>query len=346
MKNLDMMIEDPLVIDIHTHILPTKFPKFSKKFGYGSYLNVEPRIDSNFNLRWGKRHFKVISPNLFDAPTRIKEEIERGIHFEVLSTIPQAFCYWAKPEDGAEISRFMNDNISDYVNEFPERFIGLGTLPMQDAELALEELDRVIKDLELSGVIIGTHIDKKSLNHPDFLQVFERIEQLGIAVFIHPINSPFEETQNKGVIEHIIGVPEEVTRAILSITLGGILDKFPKLRIAFSHGGGSISLIIDWIDHVVRGRPDLQHLIGTENPRKYIGRFWVDSLAISQRNLEFLIGAFGEDKVCLGTDYPFPSGDVDAGSIIDNSSYPDHVKWKLLGKNAMEWLNLSPSKIP
>ncbi len=339
------MIEDPFVVDIHTHILPPKFPKFSKEFGYGSFLAVEPRVDSNYNLNRGNRHFKTIAPNLFDAPTRINEGKERGINFEVLSTIPQAFCYWAKPEDGLEIARFLNDNLAEYVNDYPERFLGLGTLPLQDPELALEELDRIIKELELAGVILGSHVETKSLNHPDFHQIFERIEQLGAAVFIHPTNTPFEESQNKGIIEQIIGVPEEIARTILSLSLGGIFEKFPKLRVAFSHGGGSFSLIIDWIDHVLKGRPDLQNLVGIESPRKYIGHFWVDSLAISQRNLEFLTSTFGEDRICLGTDYPFPSGDIDAGSIIDNSSYPDHVKRKLLGKNAFDWLNLNPSKL-
>lgn len=339
-----MLVEEPLVVDIHTHILPSKFPKFAKQFGYGSFINVEPRIDRNFNLILGKKHFKVVSPNLFDPPTRIVEGNERGIHVEVLSTIPQTFCYWAKPEDGRKISRFLNDTLAKYVADYPNKFIGLGTLPLQDPEIALEELDRIVNDLDLAGVILGTNVENKSLNHPDFMQLFERIEQLGISLLIHPISTPFEESQNKGVIGQIIGVPEEVTKAVISLIFGRVLDQFPKLRIAFSHGGGSFSLTIDWIDHVLKTRPDLQKLVGVESPRNYLGRFWVDSLAITSRNLEFLISNFGEDRVCLGTDYPFPSGDVDAGAIIDNSTYPDHVKTKLLGKNALKWLNLNPSK--
>jgi aminocarboxymuconate-semialdehyde decarboxylase len=253
------------------------------------------------------------------------------------------FSYWAKPSDGAELARFLNDGIAEVVGEFPLRFIGLGTLPMQDTKLAVTELERC-KALGLAGVQIGTNVNQLNLGEPQFFDVFAACEELGMAVFVHPWDMMGERDMQKYWLPWLVGMPAEVSRAICSLIFSGTLERLQQLRICFAHGGGSFPATIGRIEHGFNVRPDLCAVDNPYGPRKYLSRMYFDSLVHEPSKLDYLLSLVGSDQVMLGSDYPFPLGEANPGKLIDSSVYDDEVKAMLLHGAALNWLGMDKAQ--
>lgn len=326
-------------IDIHTHIMPDKMPNWVQKFGYGEFIHLEHRNCKACMMK-GDKLFREVEDNCFDANLRLKEMDETEVNIQVLSTIPVLFNYWAKPKDGNETARFFNDHIAETVLKNKKRFIGLGTLPMQDVDLAIKEMERCVSILQMPGVEIGTNINGLNLNDKRFFSLYERAEQLECALFIHPWEMMGQADMTRYWLPWLVGMPAETSRAICSMIFGGVLAKFPKLKVAFAHGGGSFPATIGRIEHGFNVRPDLVAIDNEINPREYIGKFWIDSLVHDEKALQFIIETMGENKICLGSDYPFPLGEQHPGKLIETMQFETELKEKLLFKNAMDWLGL------
>ena len=180
---------------------------------------------------------------------------QTGVDIQVLSTIPVLFNYWAKASEGLDTSRFFNDHIAETVSSNPKRFIGLGTLPMQHTDLSLKEMERCKVELNLKGVEIGTNINGKNLNDPSFFPLYEAAQDLDCALFIHPWEMMGAKEMSRYWLPWLVGMPAETTRAICSLIFGGVFEKFPNLRIAFAHGGGTFPYTIGRIEHGYHVRP-------------------------------------------------------------------------------------------
>ncbi len=331
-----------LKIDVHTHILPKEIPDWKTKFGYGGFITLDHYKPCCARmLRDDGVAFRDVDSNCWDAATRIEECDAAGVRVQVLSTVPVMFRYWAKPQDGAEIAAFLNDDIAETVREFPSRFVGLGTVPLQDTSLAIKELERC-KELGLAGVQIGTNVNQLNLGEPQFFDFFKACERLGMAIFVHPWEMMGEADMQKYWLPWLVGMPAEVSRAICSLIFSGTLEKCPNLRICFAHGGGSFPATLGRIDHGFNVRPDL-YPDNPHSPRKYLNKMYFDSLVHEPASLDFLIGLVGADKVMLGTDYPFPLGEAEPGKLIESGNYDDNIKEILLNGSALNWLNLNRS---
>lgn len=327
-------------IDIHTHIMPDKMPNWVKKFGYGEFIHLEHRNCKACMMK-GDKLFREVENNCFDAQLRMKEMDETDVNIQVLSTIPVLFNYWAKPKDGNETARFFNDHIAETVLKNPKRFLGLGTLPMQDIDLAIKEMERCVSILQMPGVEIGSNINGVNLNDEKFFPFYERAEDLGCALFIHPWEMMGQDQMQRYWLPWLVGMPAETSRAICSMIFGGVLAKFPKLKLAFAHGGGSFPGTIGRIEHGFNVRPDLVAIDNEINPRDYIGKFWIDSLVHDEKALQFIIDVMGADKICMGSDYPFPLGEHHPGKLIESMHFEVELKEKLLYKNALDWLGIN-----
>jgi len=282
-----------------------------------------------------------VEENCFREDIRLKEMDETEVGIQVLSNIPVLFNYWAKPGDALETSRFFNDHIAETVNNNPKRFIGLGTLPLQDIDLAIKEMQRCVHELKLPGVEIGTNVNGENLSEKKFFPFYKAAEQLSCALFVHPWEMVGEAQMPHYWLPWLVGMPAETSRAICSIIFGGVLEQFPKLRIAFAHGGGSFPFTLGRIVHGFNARPDLVAVDNAVNPRNYIGKFWVDSLVHDKKSMEFLIDIIGEDNICLGSDYPFPLGEQHPGKLIEKLELKKKTERKLLFKNAENWLRIN-----
>jgi aminocarboxymuconate-semialdehyde decarboxylase len=329
----------PMKIDIHTHIMPDQMPNWTQKFGYGEFIHLEHRNCQACMMK-GDKLFRIVEENCFKEDLRRTEMDATGVNIQVLSTIPVLFNYWAKPADGHETSRFFNDHIAHTVSKQPQRFIGIGTVPLQDIDLSIREMERCVKELGMPGLEIGSNINGKNLSDPSFFPFYEAAEKLDCALFIHPWEMMGEDQMQRYWLPWLVGMPAETSRAICSMIFGGVLARFPKLRVAFAHGGGSFPFTIGRIEHGFSVRPDLVAIDNAVNPRDYIGKFWVDSLVHDPKAMDFLIDIMGTDHICLGSDYPFPLGEHHPGQLIETQSYPEELKEKLLYRNALSWLGV------
>lgn len=329
-----------LTIDIHTHILPENIPNFKEKFGYGGFISLDHHKPCCARMMVDDKFFREIEDNCWSAEQRIHECNHHHVDVQVLSTIPVMFSYWAKSQDCLELSVFLNDHIAGIVHKYPKRFIGLGTIPLQAPELAIKELERC-KKIGLAGIQIGSHVNSWNLNDENLFPVFQACEELGMSVFVHPWDMMGQEKMQKYWLPWLVGMPAETSLAICSMIFGGVFERLPKLRVAFAHGGGSFPATIGRIEHGFNCRPDLVAIDNNVNPRKYLDKFYIDSLVHDHQTLDFIIDLFGPEKIALGTDYPFPLGELEPGKLIRTSKYNNQIKEQLLGGTALEWLGLS-----
>ena len=323
--------------------MPPSMPNWIAKFGYGEFIHLEHRNCQACMMK-GDKLFRVVENNCFEVDLRLKEMENTGVTMQVLSTIPVLFNYWAKPKDGLETSRFFNDHIADSVSRHPERFIGIGTVPLQDIDLAIKEMERCVIELKMPGLEIGSNINGKNLSDKYFLPFYEAAEKLGCALFVHPWEMMGEDKMQQYWLPWLVGMPAETSRAICSMIFGGVFEQFPNLRVAFAHGGGSFPFTIGRIEHGFNVRPDLVAIDNPINPRNYLDKFWVDSLVHDENAFQYLLKLMGNEKICMGSDYPFPLGEHHPGKLIEESKLSISIEEKLLYQNALKWLGKHSSE--
>jgi aminocarboxymuconate-semialdehyde decarboxylase len=325
-------------IDIHTHIMPEKIPNWFEKFGYGDFIHLDHHKPCCARMMKGDKFFREIESNCWEPKDRIIDMSATDVDIQVLSTIPVLFNYWAKPSEGIETSRFLNDHICSCVTNHPDKFIGLGTVPLQDIDLAIKEMERCVKELKMPGIEIGSNINQLNLSDKKFDPFWEAAQELNCSIFIHPWEMMGENEMMKYWLPWLVGMPAETARAICSLIFGGVMEKYPNLKFAFAHGGGSFPATVGRVEHGWKVRPDLCAVDNPINPRDYLGRFWVDSLVHDEVSFDVLLKTVGADKICLGSDYPFPLGEQRPGELVESMDMSVETKQKIMFENAMDFL--------
>lgn len=331
-------IEVARSIDIHTHILPEKMPKWSEKFGYGGFVSLDHHKTGCARMMIDDVFFREIESNCWDGNARLTQMNQWSNDVQVLSTVPVMFNYHINANHSYDIQRFLNDHIAETVAKHPSRFIGIGSIPMQDAALSVKELERCVTELGMPGIQIGTNINDENLSEEKFNLIWEAAERLNACIFVHPWNMMGQGSMKKYWLPWLVGMPAESSRAICSLIFGGVFSRYPKLRFAFAHGGGSFPFTVGRVQHGFDVRPDLCAIDNQIRPEDFCGHFWVDSLVHSPNALAYNLKLFGEDKIAIGSDYPFPLGEDIPGELIKSMKLQKSIEDKLMYQNAMKWL--------
>lgn len=330
-------------IDFHTHIIPQNLPNFTKKYGGDRWPVLEQTCSCGANIMVGGKNFREVTDQVWDPEKRIKDMNREGVDMQVLSPIPVTFSYWAPSTEALEMAQVQNDFISEQVQGNPSKFLGLGTVPLQDVDLAIKEMDRCIHKLHLSGLEIGTNVNGNNLDSKELTQFFEMAEKWNVPLFIHPWETMARERTPRHNFMYTIGMPSETALAAASLIWSGVIERFPDLKICFSHGGGSFPYILPRLDQGWEVWPDLR--LTTHPPSHYLDNLYFDALNYAPLNIQFLIDRFGHEKVMMGSDYPFLLKETPPGKVIDQmNALSSEQRRLMLGENALRFLNVKEKR--
>ena len=331
-------------IDIHTHILPENLNDVTGKFTDSRFLKIDPIDDTSAMLKKDGKSFRKVDCNCWNHQARINDCDYTKVNMQVLATLPVLFSYWAQDDECLALSQFLNNHIEHICRQEPQRFIGLGTIPMQNTDMAISEMERCVNDLKFPGIEIGSNINGENLSSEKFQPIFEHAEKIGCSIFIHPWEMMGQTNMQKYWLPWLVGMPAETSRAICSIIFGGVLEKFPDLKFAFSHGGGTFPFTIGRIDHGYKVRPDLCAIDNDKLPSSYLKHFYVDSLVHDEKAMSFLLDKMGPEQIALGSDYPFPLGEHHPGKLLEEMDLSNSIKQRIMAGTALEWLGLNESE--
>jgi aminocarboxymuconate-semialdehyde decarboxylase len=328
----------PLKVDLHTHILPEHLPDLTERYGTPGFIQLDHHAPGCARMILDGALFREIEDNCWDPRRRLEDCAATGVDVQVLSTVPVMFNYAAKPEHTLDLSTLLNDHVASVCARFPNRFVGLGTLPMQKTDLAIYELERCIKDLKLAGAQIGTHINGWSLDHPDLFPVFEAAADLGAAIFVHPWDILGKDRMTKYWLPWLVGMPAETALAICSVIFGGVLERLPALRIAFAHGGGSFPARSVASSTASSRAPTCAR--STTRSAASVSRPLLRRLARPRRRRAPLPRALiGAERIAHGIGLPVPARGGDPRALIESMDDLDAATTaRLLGGTALEFL--------
>ncbi len=263
-----------------------------------------------------------------------------GIDIQAISPAPRQTYYGADPDLGLATARTLNDEIADIVGRHPDRFTGLGTIPLQAPDLAIAELERLHRSLGMRGIEIMTHVAGEDLSAEKFRKVFRRIEELGLLVFMHPDGFTEARRFKEHYFANVIGNPLDTTVALHHLIFGGVFEDCPGLKLVAAHGGGYLPAYAGRIDHAASARPDTGEKL-KDMPGTYLRRLYFDSLVYTHAQLEYLVAQFGADHILVGTDYPADMGETDPLGFIEGApGLDDATRRAILGGNAARLLGI------
>lgn len=325
-------------IDIHCHMVPEGFP--------ATPCNCTarwPRMDHRENrqamVMVGSREFRLVDSRAWDVDRRVEDMDGEGTVIQAVSPMPELLSYWFEPQEALTLGRHINEAIAEMVRKRPDRFRGLGMVPLQDPDLATRELAN-IKALGLSGVEIGSNILGKSPGHPSFDAFYAEAERLDLCVFVHALH-PTNTDRLVGPkrLAAMICFPTDVGMAAASMITGDTLGKTPKLRLAFSHGGGTFA---SFLPRLQDGWGKLAAIKAEfANPTETARKMYFDNVVFDQTLLRYLMDTFGGSQICVGSDYPFKGGQKNSPGMIEAMNLPKETRDDIMYNNAARFLGMT-----
>jgi len=288
----------------------------------------------------GEQFFRDVDDRSWNAARRIEDMDRMGVGLQALSPPPVMFCYWADARATEAFARMQNENVAGVVARHPKRFVGVATVPLQDPALAVKELRYSRERLDLRAVEIGSCPGGRDFDDPELFPFFEACAELDVAVFVHPA-APLvgQERLTKYYFPLIVGNPLETALAASKLIYGGVLERLPRLRVCFAHGGGAFPFTLARLDHGWKVRPEGPAAI-PRPPRDYARLLYFGSLTLSAANLRFLVEQFGADHVVIGSDYPFDMGSADPVGAVSQAGLPAAAREQIEGATALRFLGL------
>jgi aminocarboxymuconate-semialdehyde decarboxylase len=326
-------------IDVHTHVVPERFPAYA---GAGTDVPWPSMADADAchkHVMISGKVYRTVSDGCWSVPRRIEDMGAMRVARQALSPMPELLSYWLPLADAKVLIRYLNDEIAAMVARAPDRFIGLGAVPLQDVESAIRELEHVVGALKFAGVEIASHVNGTSIGDARFEPFFAAVERLGAAVFVHALRPAGQERIVGPWPEQAVCFPGDIALAAASLITGGIAARHPRLRIAFSHGGGAMSILLPRLEHAWGVFPKARESI-PESPAVYARRFFYDALVFDARAIRFLAERFGVSQLVVGSDYPFALGERDPLGRLAEAGLDAGALEAIQSQNALRFLGV------
>ena len=325
------------VVDVHCHYLN---PVVNQKTAHLNAAQYDPTVifANDLTNETNVKQMKDRAPKLMGIDVRLKDMDRMGVDIQAVAPAPYHYFYFTEPAYGAELAREVNEGIANVVAQHPDRFVGMGSVPLQNAELAVQELEYCVKKLGLRGVEINTNVNGLNLTDPslDLEKFFAKANELGTVIFMHPLGYTQGDRLRNHYFNNVIGTPLETTVAVSHLIFDGVVARHPKIKFLAAHGGGFLAHYWARMDHAWRARPDTRTVI-KKKPSSYLEKFYFDSITFDPRMLKQLIDRYGADHVMLGTDYPYDMGEDDPRGLIAGVNRLSAADRRLIeGGNAMK----------
>ncbi|HET8840550.1 MAG TPA: amidohydrolase family protein [Ktedonobacteraceae bacterium] len=328
-------------VDFHTHYIPRHFPDLAAKYGDQGWPTLLHTGLCQAEIYNAGKHYRSIDERSWEPERRIKDMDAEGVDIQVLSPIPVTFAYHFSAQAVLELSQYQNDEIAQAIRVAHERFIGLGTVPLQDPELAAKEVRRAVSELGLAGVEIGTVVEGKNLDEPALEPFWQACEEVGAAIFVHPAAVLAPERINKYRMNYSIGYTTETGIAAATVVMSGLLERHPTLRICFAHGGGTFPWLLPRLDQTWNVFDDVKAET-SRKPSEVARLLTYDTLTYDISNVLLLKERVGVDRLVMGTDYPFPLREAPPGIVVDSAdTLRPEEREAILGHNALRFLHRS-----
>jgi aminocarboxymuconate-semialdehyde decarboxylase len=305
--------------DIHCHFFPQAFLDEARKPN-SFQAAVERRPDGREHLVCAGNFDHPLTPDFYAAERMIEDMDRWGMQMAAISPAPPTLSYWAVPAAARELAPRINESIAARVKEYPDRFVGLATVPLQDIEASVAEIRRAVRSLGLAGCMIGSNVDGKNLDHPDFHPFFATVAELDVPLFVHPYIPAGAERMQDYYLHNLIGMVGETGLAIASVLYGGVLERWPDLKLVFAHAGGVFPYIVGRMDHGYRVRQRECRAAIPQPPSAYLRRLYFDNITFEPRALRYLVDLVGADHLLIGSDYPFDMGPANPVSEVTGNT--------------------------
>jgi aminocarboxymuconate-semialdehyde decarboxylase len=327
-------------IDVHTHVVPAHLPARAAEFGDIAWPSIQHGESCHAKVVIRGRNYRDIENACWDVPRRTREMTGMDVGSQVLSPMPELLSYWLPARPAQVLARHVNETIAEMVRAAPDRFHGLGMTPLQDMDLAVRELEYAMRELRLRGVEIATNVNNVPLGHPSLEPFFAAAESLGAAIFVHPLRPVgMDRLVGPANLEQVVAFPCETALAVASAVTGGLMQRHPRLRIGFSHGGGAFGQVLPRLQHAWSSFAAVKAAV-VEEPRLAARRMFYDTLVYDPTALGFLVDSFGLGQLMVGTDYPFTIMDREPTRRLAALGLSEADTDQLLFGNARRFLGL------
>ena len=338
MLGMDHAMTTMRALDIHSHIVPEQFPAYTGVGRNIPWPSMAPAHACHAHVMIQGKAYRTVHQSCWLSEDRIRDMDQGAIGVQCLSPMPELLSYWLPAADAQVLIRFLNDQIANMVDRHPKRFMGLGAVALQDVDLALRELEYVVNELKFPGVEIASHVNGVSIGDLRFEPFFAAVEKMGAAVFVHALRPAGQDRVVGGVAEQVICFPGDIGLAAASMITGGIAERHPKLRIAFSHGGGVFSFLVPRMTRAWEVTPKMKESI-LQSPGVYAKRFYYDTIVFDPAALRHIIHSFGASQIVVGSDYPFNLGDPDPMGTIGRAGLDEGTTRAIVVENAERFLD-------
>jgi len=328
-------------LDMHTHFFPREWEDLGKRFGTPDWPWMKHLDADRAMVMVGDREFRPVQSACWNAEKRLEEMDRDGVDMQVMCSTPVLFAYGRPAAQALYCAQLFNDAGLELAARGKGRLKTLCQVPLQDTDAACRELSRAMRAGHL-GVQIGNHVGERDLDDEGIVTFLQHCAAEGAAVLVHPWDMMGGERTARWMMGWTVSMPAETQLSIVALILGGGFDRLPaSLRICFAHGGGSFAFLLGRLENAWQNR-DLARGKSVFPPSHYLDRFYVDSAVFDPRALRLLLEVMGEDRVMLGSDYPFPLGEQRVGKLVrDMQGLGDQARAKLLAGNARRFLELA-----